>query len=223
MAFAALVFGLYGFVLLLLGRVAKCRLSTVLLTALFLCGWLGLCAFLAVSGRLLADVEAVPPLLLQYVSLPAMAVVVLLSLWSRTGPFLDRIPADWLVSFQAFRIPMGLILSGLAAQDVVHPRLTYRGYNFDIAAGVGALLLGYLMHKRRAAPPTVLVFNLMGLGLLGVMLALSLLSLPTPFQYFRGGPSLRVVFHVPFVWLPGFALPVALLGHLLSLRKWART
>ena len=118
---------------------------------------------------------------------------------------------------------MGLILSGLAAQEVVHPRLTYRGLNFDIAAGGGALLLGYLMHKRRAPGLAVLVFNLVGLGLLGGMLVLFLLSLPTPFQYFRDGPSLRVVFHVPFVWMPGFTLPAALLGHLLSLRKWART
>lgn len=64
--------------------------------------------------------------------------------------------------------------------------------------------------------------NMVGLALLAVVVGMAVLSLPTPFQRYTDAPTLRLPFHVPFVWLPGFIVPIALLAHLLSLRKWFR-
>ena len=222
LSFVLLVLGLYALVLLFMRRGARVSVGAMLLAALAMCVWLGVTGVLAGSGVLVQDVTAMPPLLMRYVMLPALVTVFTLTALPATGRLLDRAPQDWLVSFQAFRIPMELILFGLASVGELHTRLTFSGLNFDIVTGALALPVGYLMHKQRAPRGLVIGFNILGLLLLFTIVAMAAGSMPTPMRIFHDEPATRVAFHVPFVWLPGFVVPLALLGHLLSLRAALR-
>jgi len=219
LSFVALVFGLYLVVLAYLWRGASMRIGGIVAAAALMCSWLGASAYFAASGLLVAEPLAMPPTMLRLVVGPALLAVVLLASLPATGRMLANAPADWLVSFQAFRIPMELILYGLYTSGHWHRRLTFEGANFDIATGVLALGVGYLMHKGRAGRGLVIAFNVVGLVLLTTIVVMALLSAPTPMLHFADEPLNRVVLHLPLVWLPGFVVPLALLGHLLSLRQ----
>lgn len=222
LAFVALVFASYGFALVFLRRGARLGWPATAGIALAMCAWLGATGMMAGSGFLVSDVTAMPPLLLRFVVGPALLSVLVLAFMPPTGRFLDKVPGDWLVSYQGNRILVELILHGLFTIGLIHQRLTFAGANFDIVTGLLALPVGYLMHKGRAPRWLVLAFNLVGLVLLFTIVTMALLSAPTPLQHFNEPPALRVPFHVPFVWLPGFIVPLALLAHLLSIRKWVR-
>lgn len=219
LSFVALVFVLYLLVLLFLWKGAKVGLGAVVASSLAICAWLGATAYFATSGLLVSDVLAMPPTVVRVVVGPAILSVIVLASLPATGRMLATAPPDWLVSFQVFRIPMELILYGLFTAGHVHQRLTFAGSNFDIVTGVLALGVGYLMHKGRASRALVLAFNGVGLLLLFAIVGMAILSAPTPMLYFDDEPLNRIVFHLPFVWLPGFVVPVALLGHLLSIRQ----
>lgn len=223
LAFVSLVFCTYAAVSLMLRRGLGLSTGRVVLVA---CGqllWLSACAMIARSGYLVSDVGAMPPLFVRVVIGPALLAVLTLASLPATGRLLDAARADWLVSLQAFRLPLELILHGLFVAGALPRHLTYAGSNFDIATGVLALGVGYLMHKGRAPRWLVVGFNTLGLALLFTIVGMALLSAPTPMQVFTDPPMFTLPFHVPYVWLPGYLVPLALLLHLLSLRQLWRT
>lgn len=223
LAFVCLVFACYVLSALLLRFGLGLSVRAVVVAALGELAWLSTCGWLASSGYLVSDVAAMPPLLLRVIVLPALALVVAIAALPATGAALDHARTDWLVSAQAFRLPLELILHGLFVAGALPRRLTFAGANLDIATGALALLLGYLMHKRRARPAAVWAFNALGLCLLSAIVVMAMLSAPTPMQVWDDPPTLTLPFHVPFVWLPGYLVPLALLLHLLSLRAlWRR-
>jgi hypothetical protein len=51
---------------------------------------------------------------------------------------------------------------------------------------------------------------------------ISILSTPTPFRFFMNEPANTIVAAWPFIWLPGFVVPMAFLLHVFSLKQlWA--
>lgn len=222
LAFVVLVFGLYLYSVLMMRVAAKAGLGVVLLSALGQCAWLVTAAAIAGSGYLVSDVLAMPPLILRVILAPALLVVFAIAYSPRIQRSLAGMRGDWLVSIQAFRIFMELVLHGLYQVDALPERLTFSGLNFDIVSGLLALPVGYLMHKGRAPTWLVIGYNVVGLLLLATIVVMALLSAPTPLQVFSDPPGTRFVFHVPFVWLPAYVVPTALLYHLLSLRHALR-
>ena len=67
--------------------------------------------------------------------------------------------------------------------------------------------------------PILLVWNLMGLALLVTIVVISILSLPMPLRVFINEPANTIVTRFPFIWLPGFLVPLAYTLHLFALRK----
>jgi hypothetical protein len=68
----------------------------------------------------------------------------------------------------------------------------------------------------------VLAWNVLGLALLVNIVAIAILSLPGPLRVFLAGPPNVLVLRVPYVWLPGFLVMVALAGHILVFRALRR-
>lgn len=62
------------------------------------------------------------------------------------------------------------------------------------------------------------VWNVAGIAILANIVAHALVSAPTPFQALRLEPPTTVIATVPYIWLPGFLVPLALSLHLASLR-----
>ncbi|MCX6020617.1 MAG: hypothetical protein NTZ05_02600, partial [Chloroflexi bacterium] len=86
--------------------------------------------------------------------------------------------------------------------------------------GLTAPLAAYLILTRRALPRwTAVVWNVFGMLLLFNIVIRALLSAPTPFRVFFEEPSNTIVGTLPFIWLPAFVVPFALLMHVLSLRQ----
>lgn len=182
--------------------------------AIVLVLWLAFTASLAGLGLL--RFGPLPP--------PVMVLVLgttVLTTWlglSRFGTKLvDRLPIATLVGFQAFRIAVELFLWLGYRDGFVPVQMTFEGRNFDILTGLTAPMVAWL-----AGPRLVLVWNVLGLGLLVNIVTVAILSMPTPFRGFAQEPANRFVATVPYVWLPVFLVQAAWLGHLLAFRKLRR-
>jgi hypothetical protein len=192
--------------------------SALLAIALFLAVYLALPAALALAGALN-----------RYDPLPAPALLVLLGLTVVTvgvalspigASLATSLPLAVLVGYQAFRIPVEWALHRWYEEGVVPIEMSYAGRNFDIVSGATAALLGaWLLRNPRAPRAVLLVWNLVGLGLLVNIVAVAVLATPTPFRQFTSGPPNLVPSTFPFVWLPSFLVQLALIGHLLVFRR----
>lgn len=193
----------------------------VTLVRLALFGWLTVAAMVAMAG-LLDDFDTLPPRFAFIVG-PAVLTAWIVALHPGTGPLLDRVPGTWLVGFQFFRVPMELILWRLAAAGVIPVTMTFEGRNFDILVGLTAPVLAWLAFTQRwLSPGPVIFWNVFGLVLLGNIVTVAALSTPTRFRQFFEGPPNEMIAGFPFVWLIAFVVPLALLGHLASIRQQVR-
>lgn len=178
-------------------------------------GWLVLTGLLGMSG-FLADFESRPPRL-ALVLLPTLALPVLLGS-SRLGGALSALPAHWLIGFQAFRLPLELVMHRAALDGTMPPQMTYTGHNFDIVTGASAVVVAML--AARGSAPRWLLFgwNVLGTVLLLTIVAIAVLSLPMFALYGRGALNTWVAYF-PYVWLPTVLVSSAILGHLLLWRR----
>ncbi|MGE3726371.1 MAG: hypothetical protein AB7I41_12515 [Candidatus Sericytochromatia bacterium] len=189
-------------------------------TGIGLGAWLLLTAGLAQSGAL-NDFSSTPPRLFGIVT-PALLFCLILTFHPRLQTLWQQVPTTWLLGFQTFRIGVEIFLWLLFTSTIVPVQMTFEGRNWDILTGLTAPLMVWLWHsKPQSQRPLVLFWNLAGLALLLNIVGISILSMPTAFQVFTQAPSNTFVASFPFVWLPSFLVPLALLGHCLSLRQWA--
>lgn len=97
--------------------------------------------------------------------------------------------------------------------------MTFEGLNFDILVGLTAPLAGYYFFSGNTSLRWGIIWNLAGLGLLSTIVVISILSAPVPIRVFWNEPANTVVAYLPFIWLPGFVVPVALALHVFSLQQ----
>jgi hypothetical protein len=181
-------------------------------------GWLALTDRVAASGVLL-DFSGRPPPFSKLV-VAATIGTVLVALSPLGGRLARALPLSALVGFQAFRIPVELILAELHREGAIPVQMTYRGLNFDVAAGLSAALVAYLAHRRKMGPRAIFAWNTAGLMLLGTIVVVANLSTPA-FRVFTSEPPTVLLATRMFVWLPTVLVQAALLGHLLTYRKLA--
>jgi len=190
-------------------------LRYVLLGLLF---WLATIGVLAHLG-FFADFQILPPRLLVGVIPPLILTIILLrsKMFSKV---LAHIPMSWLVYVQSFRILMEIILwMGMLAEFVPF-QMTFTGFNYDIIVGVTAILGGMVFFgKGRLRRFEAIIWNIFGILLLGIIVAIAIVSTPSPVQVFTNEPANRMVAFVPFIWLPGFVVPFAFAMHLFSLKQ----
>jgi hypothetical protein len=177
--------------------------------------WLVFTLIVALSGAV--EPTGGPPRVMAII-LPALAGAVLFARSGLGEIVARRLPMAWIVGMQAFRVPVELVLFGLAGLGVAPVQMTFEGRNFDIVTGSTALLLGLALAAGRAPRALVVAWNLMGLGLLVNIVTVAVLMVPGPLRSIDGAPNL-VPTTAPYVWLPVYLVPLALLGHLLVFRK----
>jgi hypothetical protein len=96
-----------------------------------------------------------------------------------------------------------------------------------VLAGAGLLVAGvasaaWAVARGRLGRAGVVLWNLAGLGLLANIVVIALRSAPGPLNAGWGGVPNTAIAEVPFVWLPAFLVPLAVLGHVVSLRQAMR-
>jgi hypothetical protein len=139
--------------------------------------------------------------------------------FSRVGTrVVGAVPVAALVGFQAFRLPLELVLHRFYDEGVLPVQMTYSGANFDIVTGVLAVVCGVLVWRGVAVRMVVWVFNCVGLGLLGAVVRIAVLSAPTPMRVYMNDPPVQLIFFAPYTWILSVWVAGALLGHLLVFR-----
>lgn len=125
------------------------------------------------------------------------------------------------MGFQAFRIPLEVILHVWMLGGSLPIQMTWEGQNFDILTGIVALVFGIAASFRALPKALVWAVNLFGLALLLNVMRIAITSTPIPLRTFMNDPPVLLVFHFPYGWIMPFCVGGALFGHILVFR-WLR-
>ena len=182
--------------------------------------WLMGTSMMAEQGAL-KDFDQFPPMILVLV---CMSLILTFALaFSRFGLLvIEGAGLAWLIGFQSFRILVEFFLYKMYQEGIVPVQMTFAGQNFDILAGLSAILMAYQYKQKQIGTKAVFIWNLIGLGLLVNIMVVVVLSLQTSFRAFDNEPANTFVTYMPFVWLPAFQVQAALFGHLLVFRALKR-
>lgn len=120
-----------------------------------------------------------------------------------------------IVGFQAFRLPLELILHHWAVTGVIPETMTWTGQNMDIIAGASAMLIAPFANRSLVATR---VFQIIGSALLLNVVRVVAMSLPLPFSWHLENP-LQLPFHFPYVLIAPLFIWPAILGHVVLFRK----
>lgn len=119
-----------------------------------------------------------------------------------------------LVAFQAFRLPLELVLHDWVEVGTIPPTMTWTGSNFDILTGFAAILVALFgSHSRRM----VWAFAVLGSVLLANVARVAVMSSPLPFAW-SVTPPLALALHLPYAWILPVCVGGALFGHLVLFR-----
>lgn len=166
-------------------------------------GWLLLTGAMALLGWF--SVITLPPLMLVCVMVGLVSAVI----WYRRGNW-RRLPLKLLVGYQAYRILVELLIHQAVTEGVSPEQMTWTGLNFDMLAGITALLL--FPFADRLPKWALLLWNTVCLGLLLNVVTVGILSLPLPIQQFEALNGWIAFF--PFHWLPMVLVVAAAMGHI---------
>ena len=108
--------------------------KAVILAALALTVWLGGLSLLVRSGRM----PGLPLSGLPFFFAPILLVCVGAGLSPVGARLAAGVPVAALVGFQAFRLPLELVLHSWVAQGTIPGTMTWTGQNWDIASGITA-------------------------------------------------------------------------------------
>jgi hypothetical protein len=217
-------FSLYTFIFIVIAVVAAIIYGTFLAghrlggpaarhaawTAGGLIMWLALNAFIVKSGFVAAQPMPRLPLYFAFINLTAIAFAL-----SAAGRRLAYgLPLGALVGFQAFRLPLELVLHHWANTGTIPQTMTWSGANVDIVSGITALLIAPFAGKYLRA---AWLANVIGLSLLLNVARVAMLSSPLPFAW-PVEPPLQLAFHLPYALIVPVCVAGALAGHVILTR-----
>ncbi len=179
--------------------------------------WMAAFAALAASGVLARFEVRPPPLFLAMISIGIGAIALSRSTVGRALG--DGLPLAALVGFQAFRLPLELVMHEAARTGIMPVQMSFSGWNFDIVTGVTAIPVAWLAAKGRAPRALLIAWNVLGSVLLATIMTIAAISTPAIAAFGTGAALNTFVAHVPYVWLPSVMVAAALTGHILLWRR----
>ncbi|MBI4043866.1 MAG: hypothetical protein HY393_03600 [Candidatus Diapherotrites archaeon] len=187
---------------------------------LVLFGWLGLSLFLASLDAYHVSSEIISA------GVPLGFILPILIGWHYMNKsatlqnIIDRIPGQWIIFLQTYRI-IGIVFLLLLAQNLL-PALFAIPTGFgDVLIGITAPIVGFFYIKKKPwSRMLARIWNYIGILDLGVAIGLGiLLVLPPPFSLISTSPTTEIMTLYPMVLVPVYAVPLSILMHLASLRK----
>ncbi|CAM4203153.1 hypothetical protein ZONE111905_07945 [Zobellia nedashkovskayae] len=133
----------------------------------------------------------------------------------------DGLNSNKLLAVHILRIPVELVLYQLFLGKLIPELMTFTGYNFDILVGVSALIiLIYLLITRNKLPKLfVILWNCIGILFLTIIVVIAILSSPLPIQQFAFDQPNIALLKFPYIYLPGYIVPIVYLSHILYIRN----
>lgn len=181
--------------------------------------WLAIQGVAAYTGFYLKTDNMPPRFMLAVI--PAFIFIALLFGMEKGRIFLDKLDVKTIIYIQTVRIPVEIVLYLLSIYKAVPVLMTFAGRNFDIIAGLTAPFIAYFgFTKKTISRKIILAWNIIGLCLLFNIVTTAALSAPFMFQQFAFDRPNIAVLYFPFIWLPSFIVPVALLCHLLVFKQY---
>ena len=171
--------------------------------------WIALVSILVGSGTLRARPLGGFPQFFGAVLLVGVVVGL-----SPIGARLATLPLWALVGFQAFRLPLELVLHSWAAQGTIPETMTWSGQNWDIVSGIVALAAAPWADRYRAI---AWVANGVGAILLLNVMRVAALSSPLPFGW-HVTPPLLLAWHLPYALIGPACVCGAIVGHVVLTR-----
>jgi len=163
--------------------------------------------------------DTIPPRFVLLVG-PALLAIILLFTFRPGRRFIDALDHKWLVWLHIVRVPVEIVLFWLFVQRLVPKDMTFEGTNLDILSGLTAPFFAFFgYHRRKLGRWALVAWNLACLILLFNVVSTAVLSAPTPIQSRAFDQPNVGVLYFPFVWLPGFIVPVVFFSHLVLLRR----
>jgi hypothetical protein len=125
----------------------------------------------------------------------------------------------WLIlGTQCFRIGVELFLHQLWIEGLVPRMMTFAGANFDIYIGLSAPLIAWLSTRGRWGLKFASAWNILGLLALLNVVTRAVLTSPGPIHLIHSEVPDRMIGTFPFLLIPGFFVPLAVVLHLLAIR-----
>lgn len=138
---------------------------------------------------------------------------------SRFGAILSSgLPLWSLVGFQAFRLPLELVLHSWAQQGTVPETMTWTGQNLDIITGAASLVLAPFAGRSRGLAWFV---NVLGIALLINVGRVAMMSSPLPFAW-DVTPKLQLALYFPYSLIGSVCVAGAVTGHVVLTRALLR-
>jgi hypothetical protein len=155
--------------------------------------------------------------------MPVLVLPLVLALYFTFSPsfyeILSNIPEQNLIRLQSFRFFVEILLWMLFIDGILPKQMSFEGRNFDVLAGITAPIIAWLIASNKISKTGLIVWNLVGLGLLSNIVSIAILSTPTPVRIFMNEPANTIVAYFPVSFLPGLLVPLAYTLHLFSLRQ----
>ncbi|MFT7589623.1 MAG: hypothetical protein ACI959_001843 [Limisphaerales bacterium] len=179
--------------------------------------WLIVQGIIALTGFYTNTASIPPPFLLLLI--PPFALIAFLFNSKKGLAFIDRTDKKTLTWLHTVRIPVEIMLFLLFTEKMIPELMTFEGRNFDILAGLTAPVIAWFgYHKFKLSKILMIGWNIICIGLLLNIVIHALLSAPFPFQKMAFDQPNIALFYFPFIYLPGFIVPVVFFSHFASLR-----
>ncbi|MFT4628633.1 MAG: hypothetical protein ACI8PZ_007329 [Myxococcota bacterium] len=138
---------------------------------------------------------------------------------SPLGRRLAALPLSLTVGFQAFRVPLEVVLHRWGQEGVIPVEMTWEGYNLDVLSGVICGLAGLWLWRQPQSRAVAWVANSVGLALLLNVAFTAVNSSPLTFARYAADPPLLLALVVPWCWIVPICVASALAGHVLVFRR----
>jgi len=192
--------------------------KTTITVAIVLAVWLLFTAIMSFQKFFLVT-DTFPPRLALAVG-PMLLAIIILFITKGGKKFVDSLSPYILTQLHFVRLFVEIILLLLFINKLVPKIMTFEGRNFDILAGLSAPFIGYYgFIKPRLSKGLILAWNLFAMLLLFNIVVIAMLSAPFTFQQLAFDQPNIAVLYFPFVWLPGFIVPLVLFSHLVMIRR----
>ena len=219
---AILLYG-YNYGLQKSGTPDKVRRRKVFFLGLGLFLWF-LYVFLMAKTGFLQNFE-LPPRFPIFLIFPAFIFTAVVLYKYRNSKIIAAIPASWAIYYQTFRIVLESLFAGSVALGLLHPEVTFKGYNYDIIFGLTAPVIGYLVFGAKLLTPKIaLYWNYFGLAVISLIIFLFITTIFVPSVWGETASLAPIeIVKFPFVLVPAFLMPSAVFVHILSIIQLTRS
>ena len=206
--------------LLVLALIARYRGGrTALATAGGMCLWFAYVGLTGYFGVIRNTATRPPGAAFLFVPVVAILGFFIWRMRSKQGTaFALAFPLSILLGLQSFRVIVELFLHQLWRDGLIPKMLTFSGANVDIYVGATAPLIAWLASRGQSGRKLALIWNVLGLLALANVVVRAVGTTPGPLNIIHSEVPDLMIGTFPYMFIPGFFVPLAVLLHVLAIR-----